>query len=55
MKKSLRLCAPNADHKFAVSKAFGLSADALMRMQAAHDLARVRAREGTIEGERVAA
>ncbi len=36
-------------------KAFGLSADTLMRMQAAHDLARVRAREGTIEVERVAA
>ena len=36
-------------------KAFGLSADTLMRMQAAHDLAQVRAREGTIEVERVAA
>lgn len=36
-------------------KAFGLSADTLMRMQAAYDLAQVRGREGTIEVERVAA
>lgn len=36
-------------------KAFGLSADTLMRMQAAYDLAEVRAREATIEVERVAA
>ena len=36
-------------------KAFGLSADTPMRMQAAHDLAQVRAREATIEVERVAA
>ena len=36
-------------------KAFGLSADTLMRMQTAHDLAEVRAREGAIEVERVAA
>ena len=36
-------------------KAFGLSADTLMGMQAAHDLAQVRARGGAIEVERVAA
>lgn len=34
-------------------KAFGLNADMRMRIQAAHELARVR--EGTIEVERVAA
>ena len=43
----------NGDPVF--EKAFGLSADTLMRMQAAHDLAQVRAREGSIEVERVAA
>jgi plasmid maintenance system antidote protein VapI len=32
-------------------KAFGLSADTLMRMQAAHDLAAVRARASGIEVE----
>lgn len=36
-------------------KAFWLSADTLIRMQAAHDLAQSRAREGAIEVERVAA
>lgn len=36
-------------------KAFGLSADTLMRMQAARDLSQVRMREGAIEVERVAA
>lgn len=36
-------------------KVFGLSADMLTRMQAAHDLAGVRAREAGIEVERVAA
>ena len=36
-------------------KAFGIRADTLMRMQAAYDLAQVRAREGAIEVERVAA
>jgi plasmid maintenance system antidote protein VapI len=35
-------------------KAFGLSADTLVRMQAAHDLAQVRAWERAIEVERVA-
>lgn len=36
-------------------KAFGLRADTMMWMQAAFDLAQVRAREGEIEVERVAA
>ena len=36
-------------------KAFGVRADTLMRMQAAYDLAQVRAREGAIEVERVTA
>lgn len=36
-------------------KTFGLSADTLMWMQSAHDLARVRADSDTIEVERVAA
>lgn len=36
-------------------RAFGLSADTLMRMQAVHDLAVVRAREARIKVERVAA
>lgn len=36
-------------------KAFGLKADTLMRMQAAHDLAVARAHEDEIEVERVAA
>jgi antitoxin HigA-1 len=34
-------------------KAFGVQADTMMRMQAAHDLAEVRAREGEILVERV--
>ena len=45
----------SAEMALRFAKAFGLSADTLMRMQAAHDLARARAREGTIEVERVAA
>lgn len=36
-------------------KAFGLKAETMMRMQAAHALAEVRAREDEIEVERVAA
>jgi addiction module HigA family antidote len=36
-------------------KTFGVRADTLMRMQGAHDLTQVRAREGEIEVERVAA
>jgi addiction module HigA family antidote len=45
----------SAEMAIRFEKAFGLSADTLMRMQAAHDLAAVRAREGTIEVDRVAA
>lgn len=45
----------SAEMAIRFEKAFGLSADTLARMQAAHDLAQVRAREGTIEVERVAA
>jgi addiction module HigA family antidote len=44
----------SAEMTIRFEKAFGPSADTLMRMQAAHDLARVRAREGAIEVERVA-
>jgi antitoxin HigA-1 len=36
-------------------KAFGLSADTMMRMQAAHDLAKARMHEDQIEVEKVAA
>ncbi|QQV78645.1 HigA family addiction module antidote protein [Sphingomonas aliaeris] len=45
----------SAEMAIRFEKAFGLSADTLMRMQAAHDLAEVRAREAGIEVERVAA
>ena len=45
----------SAEMALRFEKAFGLSADTMTRMQAAHDLAQVRAREGTIEVERVAA
>ncbi len=42
----------SAERAIRFEKAFGVRADTLMRMQAAHDLARERARE--IEVERVA-
>lgn len=45
----------SAEMAIRFEKAFGLSADTLMRMQAAHDLAAVRARSGEIDVERVAA
>lgn len=45
----------SAEMAIRFEKAFGLSADTLMRMQAAHDLARVRARAGEIAVERFAA
>lgn len=45
----------SAEMAIRFEKAFGLSADTLMRMQAAHDLARVRARVEEIEVEPVAA
>lgn len=43
----------SAEMAIRFEKAFGLSADTLVRMQAAHDLAQVRAREAAIEVERV--
>jgi addiction module HigA family antidote len=45
----------SAEMAIRFEKAFGPKADTLMRMQAAYDLAQVRAREGEIEVERVAA
>ncbi|WP_414713841.1 HigA family addiction module antitoxin [Sphingomonas sp.] len=45
----------SAEMAIRFEKAFGLSADTLMRMQAAYDLAQVRMREGAIAVERVAA
>lgn len=45
----------SAEMAIRFEKAFGLSADTLMRMQAGYDLAQVRTREGAIEVERVAA
>ena len=45
----------SAEMAIRFEKAFGVQADTLMRMQAAHDLARERAREAEIEVERVAA
>ncbi|WP_375393812.1 HigA family addiction module antitoxin [uncultured Sphingomonas sp.] len=45
----------SAEMAIRFEKAFGLSADTLMRMQAGYDLAQVRAREGAITVERVAA
>lgn len=38
----------SAEMAIRFEKAFGLKADTLMRMQAAHELARARAREGEI-------
>ena len=45
----------SADMAIRFEKAFGLKADALMRMQAAHELAEARAHEDQIEVEAVAA
>lgn len=45
----------SAEMAIRFEKAFGLSADTLMRMQAAHDLAEVRGRSEEIEVKRVAA
>ncbi len=45
----------SADMAIRFEKAFGLSADTLLRMQAAHDLAEARTREKSIKVERVAA
>lgn len=43
----------SAEMAIRFEKAFGLSADTLLRMQAAHDLAQARAREAGIRVERV--
>lgn len=45
----------SAEMAIRFEKAFGVKADTMMRMQAAHDLAEARAREGEILVERVAA
>ena len=45
----------SAEMAIRFEKAFGLSADTLMRMQASHDLAQARGRQDEIEVERVAA
>jgi addiction module HigA family antidote len=45
----------SADMAIRFEKAFGLKADTLMRMQAAHELAQARAHEDEIEVEKVAA
>ncbi len=45
----------SAEMAIRFEQAFGLSADALMRMQAAHDLAQVRAKGDVVGVERVAA
>ena len=44
----------SAEMSIRFEKAFGLRADSLMRMQAAHDLAQVRRREKTIKVEEFA-
>jgi len=45
----------SAEMAIRFEKAFGLRADTLMRMQAAHELAQARAHEDDIRVERVAA
>ena len=45
----------SAEMAIRFEKAFGLKADTLMRMQAAHELAEARAHEDEIEVEKVAA
>ena len=45
----------SAEMAIRFEKAFGIKADTLMRMQAAHDLAQARAHEDEIEVEKVAA
>jgi addiction module HigA family antidote len=45
----------SADMAIRFEKAFGVRADAMMRMQAAYDLAQARAHEKDIKVERVAA
>lgn len=43
----------SAEMAIRFEKAFGVRADTLLRMQAAHDLARVRAQENDIKVERI--
>ena len=43
----------SAEMAIRFEKAFGLRADTMMRMQAAHDLAQARARENDIKVDRV--
>lgn len=45
----------SAEMAIRFEKAFGMRADTLLRMQAAHDLAQARAREKDIKVERLAA
>ena len=45
----------SAEMAIRFEKAFGLTADTLLRMQSAHELAEARAHEDEIEVERVAA
>lgn len=45
----------SAEMAIRFEKSFALSADTLMRVQAAHDLAQIRLREAAIEVDRVAA
>jgi addiction module HigA family antidote len=45
----------SAEMAIRFEKAFGISADTLTRMQAAYELAQVRARESDIHVERIAA
>lgn len=45
----------SAEMAIRFEKAFGLRAETMLRMQAAHDLATARRREGEIEVEQVAA
>jgi addiction module HigA family antidote len=45
----------SAEMAIRFEKAFGLHAETLLRMQAAHDLAKVRIRESDIKVQRVAA
>jgi addiction module HigA family antidote len=45
----------SAEMAIRFEKAFGLRADTLLRMQAAHDLAKARAREKDIKVARIAA
>ncbi len=45
----------SAEMAIRFEKAFGLSAETLLRLQAAHDLARARAHEADIKVDRIAA